>query len=164
MFGGEAHVGVGVQDLDRWQQGSQAGCETLPAHAMELAATSKRLYPALQHIAAKRSHPLEIARNGVILEIPLHHLLQPLHGSWYPLVHPLTQLRPNILELGCHAFGDRFPADRESACLVVRPTNGGMSMAPFVDRPRRYPKLASSNTGSKIGSSRLSSACCHTLS
>jgi hypothetical protein len=31
--------------------------------------------------------------------------------------------------------------------------------ASFVDRPRRYPKLASSNIGSKIGSKRLSSAC-----
>jgi len=31
--------------------------------------------------------------------------------------------------------------------------------ASFVDRPRRYPKLASSNSGSKIGSNRLSSAC-----
>src|SRR6266478_554939 len=30
--------------------------------------------------------------------------------------------------------------------------------ASFVDRPRRYPKLASSNSGSKIGSNRLSSA------
>ena len=127
MFGGEAHVGVGVHDLDRWQQGSQAGCEALPVHAMALASTSKRLYPAPQHIAAKRSHPREIARNGVILEIPLHHLLQPLHGSRHTRVHPLTQLRPNILELGCHAFGDRFPADRESGRLVVRPTDMGVS-------------------------------------
>jgi len=31
--------------------------------------------------------------------------------------------------------------------------------ASFGDRPRRYPKLASSNIGSKIGSNRLSSAC-----
>ena len=35
-------------------------------------------------------------------------------------------------------------------------------MASFVDNPRLYPKLASSNTASKIGSSRLSSACRHT--
>src|SRR5215472_2137649 len=81
MFGGEAHVGVGVQDLDRWQQGSQAGCETLPAHAMELAATSKRLYPALQHIAAKRSHPLEIARNGVMWQMSSKCLSSVPEGS-----------------------------------------------------------------------------------
>jgi hypothetical protein len=34
----------------------------------------------------------------------------------------------------------------------------------FVDRPDRYPKLASSNTGSKIGSNRLRNACWHTRS
>jgi hypothetical protein len=34
-----------------------------------------------------------------------------------------------------------------------------LRMASLVDRPRRYPKLASSNTGSKIGFPRLSSAC-----
>jgi len=39
-----------------------------------------------------------------------------------------------------------------------------LRMASFVDRPRRYPKLASSNTGSKIGSNRLSNACWHTRS
>jgi len=39
-----------------------------------------------------------------------------------------------------------------------------LRMASFVDRPRRYPKLASSNTGSKMGSNRLSSACWHTRS
>ena len=39
-----------------------------------------------------------------------------------------------------------------------------LRIASCVDRPRRYPKLASSNTGSKIGSIRLSGACWHTLS
>ena len=39
-----------------------------------------------------------------------------------------------------------------------------LPMASLADRPRRYPKLASSNTGSKIGSSRFSNACWHTRS
>ena len=39
MLGGEAHVGVGLHDLDGWQQGIQAGFKTLPTHAMSLAAT-----------------------------------------------------------------------------------------------------------------------------
>src|SRR4029077_17873707 len=36
--------------------------------------------------------------------------------------------------------------------------------ASFVDRPRRYPKLEPSNTGSKMGSNQLSRACWHTRS
>src|SRR6516165_1920154 len=90
---------------------------------MTLAPTPQRLQPAPQHVAAKRSHPLKIAGNGVILEIPPHHLLQPLHGSRNTRVHPLAQLRSNFLELGCHSFADRFPVDREFARLVVRTTN-----------------------------------------
>src|SRR5713226_2586499 len=43
IFGAEAHVRVGVQDLDRWQQGIQAGFETLPAHAMTMASTPQHL-------------------------------------------------------------------------------------------------------------------------
>jgi hypothetical protein len=37
-------------------------------------------------------------------------------------------------------------------------------IASLVDLPLRYPKLASSNTGSKIGSSLFSRACWHTRS
>src|SRR5262249_54569569 len=33
------------------------------------------------------------------------------------------QLRSNIFELGCHAFADRFPVDREFARPVVGPTD-----------------------------------------
>src|SRR5712691_11637609 len=43
IFGAEAHVRVGLQDLDRWQQGIQAGFETLPAHAMTMASTPQHL-------------------------------------------------------------------------------------------------------------------------
>src|SRR5712691_10566960 len=43
IFGAEAHVRVGVQDLDRWQQGIQAGFDTLPAHAMSVASTPQHL-------------------------------------------------------------------------------------------------------------------------
>ena len=61
----------------------------------------------------------------MILEIPSHHLLHPLHGSRHMRVHPLAQLRSNLFELGCHAFADRFPMDREFARLVVGPTDVG---------------------------------------
>jgi hypothetical protein len=43
MFGGEAHVRIRLQDLDRWQQGIQAGFKTRPTHAMTMASTPQRL-------------------------------------------------------------------------------------------------------------------------
>src|SRR5450759_4502007 len=61
----------------------------------------------------------------MVLEIPPHHRLQPLQRPPDLLVHPLSQLRLNILQLGCHAFADRLPAYREIALLVARPTNVG---------------------------------------
>src|SRR5215472_11348186 len=36
-FGAETCIGIGVQDLDWWQQRFQAGHKALPAHAMSLA-------------------------------------------------------------------------------------------------------------------------------
>src|SRR5215471_12825504 len=78
-----------------------------------------------RHFATKRPHSRTVARNSVILEISSHHLLQPLHGPRYPRMHSLSQLLPYFFELGCHAFADRFPVDREFARLVVCPTNVG---------------------------------------
>ena len=92
---------------------------------MTLAPTPQRLQPTPQHIAAKRPQPRTVAGYSVILEIPPHHLLQPLHGSPYSRVHPFAQLPSNLSELGCHAFADRFPMDREFARLMVGPTNVG---------------------------------------
>ena len=40
-------------------------------------------------------------------------------------MHPLSQLRVNVLQLGCHTFADRLPAYREIALLVARPTDVG---------------------------------------
>jgi hypothetical protein len=52
-----------VHDFDWWQQGIEAGSDPLPVHAMALASAPQRLYPAPQHVTAKRSQPHRIARN-----------------------------------------------------------------------------------------------------
>src|SRR5215471_15370343 len=114
-----------MQNLDRRQQGCQAGCKALPAHAMSLASTPQRLQPTPQHVAAKRSQSRQVTGNSVILEIPPHHLLQPLHSSRYASVQALAQFYSYFAELGCHALSDRLPLDREFARLVVRATNVG---------------------------------------
>src|SRR5215471_8837671 len=125
MFGAETCIGIGVQDLDWWQQRFQAGHKALPAHAMSLASAPQRLQPAPQHVIAKRSQPRQVARCGVILEVPPHHLLQPFHGSRYACVQALAQLYSYFFELRCHALTDRLPTNREFTRLVVRPTNVG---------------------------------------
>src|SRR2546425_12786036 len=61
----------------------------------------------------------------MVLEIPPHHRLQPLQRSADVLVHPLAQRFPNFLQFGCHTFADRFPAYREIALRLARPTDVG---------------------------------------
>src|SRR5438132_14220623 len=61
----------------------------------------------------------------MVLEIPPHHRLQPLQRSSDILVHPLSQLFPNFLQFSCHTFADRFPAYREIALRLARPTYVG---------------------------------------
>ena len=65
-------------------------------------------------VAAKRSHPRKVARNGVILEIPLHHLLQPFHGSRHTRVHPLTQFARISLSLAAMRRADSRSAGKRS--------------------------------------------------
>ena len=61
----------------------------------------------------------------MILEIPPHHLPQPLQSLRKTGVHAPMQLRSNFLELGRQAFAHRLPAYREVARLVVGPTDVG---------------------------------------
>ena len=66
MFGVEAHVRIGLQDLDRREQATQAFPEALPTQTAALASTPKRLKPDTQHIVAERLQSRPVTRNGVI--------------------------------------------------------------------------------------------------
>src|ERR1700730_145455 len=125
MCGVKAHVRIGLQDLHWWKQAAQAFTKLLPRQTAALASSPKRLVPESLHVVAECFHTRPVARNGVILEIPPHHLLQPLHGSLYTLVHSHAQLGSNILQLRCHPFADRLAVHREVARPVVGPTDVG---------------------------------------
>jgi hypothetical protein len=92
---------------------------------MSLASTPKHLQPTPEHVATEGPQSRQITGNGVILEIPPYHLLQPFHRSRYIGMHAPTQFNSNFFEFGCQALADRLPANREFARLVVRPTNVG---------------------------------------
>ena len=125
VFGVESHAGVGLQNLDRREQATQALPKTLPGQTAALASAPKRLKPDPLHPVAERFQSRPVARNGVILEIPPHHLHEPLPSRRWRYVHPLSQLGPDIVELGCHALADRPPVHREISRLVAGPTDVG---------------------------------------
>ena len=107
----------------------EAGCpglpENLPAQAAALASAPKRSKPHPQHVVAERLQSRPVARNGVILEIPPHHLPKPLPRRRWRYVHPLSQLGSKFFELGRHALADRPAAHREVPGLVAGPTHVG---------------------------------------
>ena len=90
-------------------------------------------------------------------------------SSAYRRKHPaVRQLAGRGLSVRSFSWSTDPKNSRRSASTIhsdpLRISFQILRRASFVDRPRRYPKLASSNTGSKTGSNRLSNACWHTRS
>src|SRR5712692_4732601 len=77
MLGVEARLGVRVQDADLGEQGSESLEEAVPGPPAPLAASANLPEPEAKHRSPERSQSLLVTRNGVILEKPPHHRLQP---------------------------------------------------------------------------------------
>jgi len=96
-----------------------------PRLAPALASPTQAPAPIMQNLGAERSQLSPVPRNRVILEIPPHHLPQPLAGLGKAGVHTPLQLGSNFLELGRQALAHRLPPYREVARLMVGPTDVG---------------------------------------
>ncbi len=59
-----------------------------------------------------------IARDGVVVQMPLQHLLHPRSGLRDGFVHGLAQLHLDRLELGSHALLDRLAPDDKRTPLA----------------------------------------------
>ena len=90
MFGVEAHARIGLEDLYGWKEGAQTLTEAFPRETTALAPAPQRVIPETQHVLAERSHPSPVPRKSMLLEIPPHHLLQPLQGVGYAIMQPLA--------------------------------------------------------------------------
>ena len=119
-----------VPTSDAWPQTARratvAGSRLAAARrraAPEIVPTPKLAQPSAKHVFAERSQPLLVSRHRVILEIPPHHLREPLRCVRNLRVHPRPQLLPDIFQLGCHAFADRLAIHREIPRLAAPPTN-----------------------------------------
>src|SRR5215813_3280979 len=123
MFGVEVHIRIGMFHLDERNLDSEPLPEALPGPTAPLTPPPKLAQPLSQHIFPERPQPVLVARDGVVLEIPPHHRLQPLQGDLDRLVAALAQLRLDFSQLGCHALPDGLSLDREVARLVARPTH-----------------------------------------
>src|SRR5215467_11463262 len=85
--------------------------EALPGKIRFLAASLQRLEPAPSHLVAEPPQARVIARDCVIVQMPLQHLLHPRSGCRNGVVHTLAQLHLDCLELGSHSLLDGLAPD-----------------------------------------------------
>ena len=66
-----------------------------PVGPVLLAATAESPPPEPSHPLAKYSQTVGVSRNRVIVEVALHHRLEPLSGLLRGIVHSLSELMLN---------------------------------------------------------------------
>ena len=134
---------------------------TLASHlpikrGQENVAQQRRGYPALRRPSFSREEPALCRNYPPVSMASMRRKHSAIgHTSGHEREEFLVVHRPEKVLQVCIHNPFRCP---------LRSPSRSLRRASFVDRPRRYPKLASSNTGSKIGSRRLSRACWHTRS
>src|SRR5215467_390433 len=89
-----------VQHLDWRKEAIDDANEALPGEVGFLAAPPERLEPEPPHLVAEPPHARVIARDRVVVQMPLQHLLHPSLGLRDGVVHTLAQLHLDRLELG----------------------------------------------------------------
>src|SRR5215471_17143036 len=89
-----------VQHLDWRKEAIDDANEALPGEVGFLAAPPERLEPEPPHLIAEPPHARVVARDRVVVQMPLQHLLQPGSGLRDGGVHTFAQLRLDHLELG----------------------------------------------------------------
>src|SRR5271165_6842714 len=103
--------------------GSRVLPEFVPRPAGSLTPPAKLPPPHAQHFVPERFQSLLVAGYSMILEISANHRLQPLRRVLDPLMQALSELLPNLLQLGRHALADRLPVHHEVPRRVILPTD-----------------------------------------
>src|ERR1700730_10138612 len=124
MFGRKPGLGPRVQDLDRRQQDAERLLKSLPGPTTPLTAPPKLPQPLVQYVFPERLHSLLVTRNRMILEIPANHPREPPRDVPNRLVQTLSQLLPDIVQLGGHSFAHRLSMHRDVPGPAAPPTDG----------------------------------------
>src|SRR5262252_815955 len=117
-FGVEAVTRQWVEYLDWREETIDELQEALPGEPRVLAASPERLEPEPAHLVAKPPQARVIARDRVVVQMPLQHLLHPRSGLRDGIMHALAQLHLDRLELGSHALLDRLAPNDKRAPLA----------------------------------------------
>src|SRR5207244_5132501 len=115
MFGVEPHVGIRMQDHSAWNPGRDEWSKTLPADPTPLTPTAERAKPVPDDLRAKPVETRAVAGHRVVVEIPLHHTVQPGPDRRHRIMPALVELRLHLLELRPEALLYRFSLHSECA-------------------------------------------------
>src|SRR6202162_6102377 len=113
--GVEAVTGQWVQYPDRREEAVGDADKLLPAHERTLAASLERLEPTPSHLVEVPPQAWAVSGNGIVVQVPFEHLIQPCPGLGDGVVHSLAQLRLDRLQLLQHPLLDRPAPDDERA-------------------------------------------------
>src|SRR5579864_4099305 len=117
MISVEAHKGIGMKDFRYGEPLSRKTLHELPGHPAPLTATPNHMQPAFAYLEPKTPEAGEIARYSVIVEVTLHHTLQPSPDFRQRLMHAHPQGSFHLIQLGEKSLPDSFAQHEELPIL-----------------------------------------------
>jgi hypothetical protein len=113
----EAHKGIGMKNFGYGKPLDRKSLQEPPGHPAPLTATSNHVQPAFAYLEPKTPKTSEIAGYSVIVEVTLHHALQPFPDFRQRLKHAHPQGGFHLLQLGEKSLPDRFAQHEELSIL-----------------------------------------------
>jgi hypothetical protein len=119
MIGVKAHKGIGMKDFGYGEPLSRKTLQELPGHPAPLTATPNHMQPAFAYLEPKTREAGEIAAYTMIVEVTLHHTLQPSPDFRQRLMHAHPQGSLHLLQLGEKSLPDILRST-EFHCDLIR--------------------------------------------
>jgi hypothetical protein len=113
MGGGEACIGVGVQNAGLRNPPLQQWGETIPFHLRALTAADENASPRPAYTTAEDAQLGRVSRDGVVLVVTQHNLAKPCTDVGHAMMLPALKLSLNGFGLRGHPLLRRDPPDDE---------------------------------------------------
>src|SRR5262252_7605470 len=94
-----------MQNADRWDESRDEAREPLPGHPVTPTSPSQRVQPGPIDLPAERIESVAVARNGVVVQIPLEYSPQPRTDHWNRLMASAQQGLTYRFHSGTHPLG-----------------------------------------------------------
>ena len=100
------------------------GTKARPRDAVAVAPTPESVEPIPDHFRPEGEHAVQVAGDGMIVHVPLHHTAEPVRQSAAVMQVP-THMRVDGLDFGAQPLGDRFAFHGEAVPVAGTPTDVG---------------------------------------